>query len=67
MIHLVSSFICGEQEVEIACYMMLSHQTSLRKRKDNQRQNVTFLFYVQIKNYELNINPKNHLSQNYLS
>jgi hypothetical protein len=62
MIHLFSSFIRGEQEVEIACYMILSHQTSLRKRKDNQRQNVTFLFYVQIKNNELNINPKNHFS-----
>jgi hypothetical protein len=62
MIHLMSSFIGSEQGVEIACYMILSHQTSLRKRKDNQRQNVTFLFYVQIKNYELNINLKNHLS-----
>jgi hypothetical protein len=59
MIHLVSSFIGGEQGVEIACYMILFHQTSLRKRKNNQRQNVTFLFYVQIKNHEFNINPKN--------
>jgi hypothetical protein len=62
MIHLMSSFIGSEQGVEIACYIILFHQTFLRKRKDNQRQNLTFLFYIQLNNYEFNINPKNHHS-----